>query len=432
VLLALGGCADRAGQQARICETALMGLLPAGQPLEDVAVSATFGDPPRTVMLTYKTGRFPAREGWILCGFETGEGVFAPPELVRVTTSSEGTLGAAALFFLKNYWLDRATGPSGPSLGPWTPTRYALQQLVNAITPACVYAILAIGISLVHAHVGRIHLALGDIGMIGSYAAVGVLVLLAAGTSEARLQMAALAAMTTALLVSACWAGVSARGGFGQLWRSAGTGPLIAMVGLSIALREAVRIGQSAREPWLPPLLPPPVPLDFLGLPPVALRPSALVSLGALLLLWGWLLLLLRRTGFGREVRAAADDAAMAALLGIDVDRLRWQLFALAGLCAGLAGTLVLLVYGTLGIEGGFILALKGLAAAVVGGIGSVSGAVLGAALIGIAETLWAAYVGGAFRDVAVFTILILVLVLRPEGLIPRPELHPNDRFRPI
>src|SRR5690606_3068632 len=128
-----------------------------------------------TVMLTYRTGHFPARAGWTLCGFEAGEGVLAPPELVRVTTSSEATLGAAALFFLKNYWLDRAADPAGPVLGPWTPERYAAQQLVNAVTPICLYAILAIGISLTYAHVGRIHLALGDVGMIGSYAAVGTL-----------------------------------------------------------------------------------------------------------------------------------------------------------------------------------------------------------------------------------------------------------------
>ena len=121
----------------------------------------------------------------------------------------------------------------------------------------------------------------------------------------------------------------------------------------------------------------------------------------------------------------------MAALLGIDVDRVRLGCFALAGACAASAATLTLLIYGTIGIEGGLLLALKGLAAAVLGGIGAVGGAALGGLVIGLVEAMWATYVSGLYRDLAVMAVLITVLIFRPNGLFTRPHLQPNDRFRP-
>jgi branched-chain amino acid transport system permease protein len=137
-------------------------------------------------------------------------------------------------------------------------------------------------------------------------------------------------------------------------------------------------------------------------------------------------LLVLKRTSrFGRAWRACADDPLSAALFGVDPRAILIKTFALASILAGLAGYVVTVYYGTFGYAGGFVLGLKSLLAAVAGGIGSVPGAFLGAVLLGCAEALWSALFPIAFRDIAVLTLLVLLLVLRPNGLFGLREPLP-------
>ena len=136
------------------------------------------------------------------------------------------------------------------------------------------------------------------------------------------------------------------------------------------------------------------------------------------LLLSGGLLLLLARTSLGRALRACADDAGMAALLGLDVDRTIGFSFVIGGAYAAAAGFVVALHYGGVNFFMGWPIGFKALTAAVVGGIGSVPGAMLGGLLIGLLETGWTAFFDIAYKDVAVFGLLAAFLILRPHGML--------------
>jgi branched-chain amino acid transport system permease protein len=203
---------------------------------------------------------------------------------------------------------------------------------------------------------------------------------------------------------------------------------LVASLGLSLAMSEGMRLAQGSRGQWLPPGLARPVHLwqpadggasvaaSAGGLLAAALATAAFLGIGYLL----------RRTAFGRAWRACADDPGAAALVGVDTDRTAREASQLAGACATLAGAVVALHYGIVGFDAGLLLGFKALTAAVVGGIGSPTGAALGGALIGLIETLWAAYLPGAWREVAIFGLLAATLVLRPHGLLGQPSGREN------
>jgi branched-chain amino acid transport system permease protein len=139
----------------------------------------------------------------------------------------------------------------------------------------------------------------------------------------------------------------------------------------------------------------------------------------------GWLL---TRTRFGLFYRACADDKFSAALMGANVDRVVAQAFTLGGALAGFAGFVLIEYYGVANFFMGFLIGFKALTAAIVGGIGSIRGAVLGGALIALLETFWSGYLGGTYREVAVFSVLALVLAFRPSGLLGRaPDVLYQD-----
>ena len=121
-------------------------------------------------------------------------------------------------------------------------------------------------------------------------------------------------------------------------------------------------------------------------------------------------------------MRAVAQDARMSEMLGVDVNRIVAGTFALGGALAGVAGLIDAVYYGGVGFFMGYIVGFKALTAALLGGIGSVGGALLGGLIIGAIETFWAAYLDSSYRDVAVFGVLVLVLTLRPSGLVSVQE----------
>ncbi len=434
--LMLAGCGPKLLDQERgLCTLlvpAIVGhaaiLLPPDQSLKL---------PPQTsVLVRYRPQPSPDDgASWVACGFAPAQGVLGPASLRTVVTSDGGALSPIQVFLLRAFWLGRyAAGQrvaTAPAQHGWTPLRYLLQQLVNAIAVSAIYALVAAGYSLVYGIVGRIHLAFGDLAMLGAYVTLSTFVAMMLALPAAALGVALLVAAGLAMLACAAYGGITAVGGFGRLWWTPGQAPLIATLGLSIAIREGVRLAQGAREPWLPPILTTVFHLDMpAGIHLTITSGQILVVLAALA---GYLTLALivHRTALGRAMRACSDDIEAAALVGVHVPRTMLMTFAIGGAAAALAGTIVIVVYGTIGIQGGFIIGLKALTAAVVGGIGSLNGAFLGGFVVGILETLWSAYFGGAYREVAVFALLAVILVFRPSGLFARPVLHRNDRFRP-
>ena len=134
--------------------------------------------------------------------------------------------------------------------------------------------------------------------------------------------------------------------------------------------------------------------------------------------------LLIARTSMGRAQRACEQDMKMAALVGIDVDRTISMTFVIGAALAAVAGMMVTLYYGVIDFYIGFLAGIKAFTAAVLGGIGSLPGAMLGGVLIGLIEVFWSAYFTIEYKDVAAFSILVLVLIFRPTGLLGRPEVE--------
>src|SRR5438552_3738969 len=140
-----------------------------------------------------------------------------------------------------------------------------------------------------------------------------------------------------------------------------------------------------------------------------------------LLAIFSWLV---AKTRLGRDMRACEQDQTMAALLGVDVDRTISMTFVIGAALAAVAGMMYLLYYGLVDFFMGFVAGIKAFTAAVLGGIGSLPGAMLGGLAIGLIETLWSAYFSVEYKDVAAFSILIVVLIFLPTGLLGRPEVE--------
>jgi branched-chain amino acid transport system permease protein len=131
-----------------------------------------------------------------------------------------------------------------------------------------------------------------------------------------------------------------------------------------------------------------------------------------------------QKTSLGRAQRACEQDRKMAALLGINVDRTISLTFVIGAALASVAGTMYLLYYGVVSFSDGFVPGVKAFTAAVLGGIGSLPGAVLGGLIIGLIETFWSAYFSIEYKDVAAFSILAIVLIFMPSGILGRPEVE--------
>jgi branched-chain amino acid transport system permease protein len=135
------------------------------------------------------------------------------------------------------------------------------------------------------------------------------------------------------------------------------------------------------------------------------------------------------RSRFGRQARACADDGEMAGFCGVNVGRVVALTFSLGAACAAVAGFVILLRYGGVRFYDGYLLGFKALTAAILGGIGSLPGAMLGGLLIGALETFWAGYFSLGYKDVAVFALLAAILIWRPHGLLGQPVRLANDAF---
>ncbi|WP_142804813.1 branched-chain amino acid ABC transporter permease LivH [Tepidiphilus sp. J10] len=300
---------------------------------------------------------------------------------------------------------------------------YALQQLINGLTLGATYGLIAIGYTMVYGIIGMINFAHGEIYMIGAFLSVLTYVLCTAlGIGPTPLVLLAMLFVSVAFTALYGWA--VERIGYRPLRGAPRLAPLISAIGMSIFLQNYVQLTQGARIKAVPPLWQGGVTLwsadDFR----VTFGWAQLTVVVVTLIVMAGFAWMITRTSFGRQQRACEQDPKMAALLGIDVDRTISLTFILGAALAAVAGMMAVLQYGVIDFSIGFIAGIKAFTAAVLGGIGSIPGAMLGGLLIGLVEAFWSAYLSPEYKDVATFSILVLVLLFRPTGLLGKPDVE--------
>src|SRR5262245_24035495 len=296
---------------------------------------------------------------------------------------------------------------------------YFVQQLVNGLTLGSIYGLIAIGYTMVYGIIGMINFAHGDIYMIGAFTALIVFLILSAILFSVPVVIALLIMMIVAMLLTSLYNWTIEKVAYRPLRGSFRLAPLITAIGMSIALSNFVQVTQGPRNKPIPPMIS--QTYEIAGVT-ISLKQLVIVLVTVILLSCFWYIV--NRTPLGRAQRACEQDRKMAALLGVDVDRTISVTFIMGAALAAVAGTLFLMYYGVVVFSDGFVQGVKAFTAAVLGGIGSLPGAVLGGLLIGTIESLWSAYFSIDYRDVAAFSILAIVLIFLPSGLMGRPEVE--------
>jgi branched-chain amino acid transport system permease protein len=300
---------------------------------------------------------------------------------------------------------------------------YFLQQLINGVTLGAVYALIAIGYTMVYGIIGMINFAHGEIYMIGAFIAViSFAVLGVVGITW--VPLALLIVLIVSMLLTGLYGWTVERIAYRPLRGSFRLAPLISAIGMSIFLQNYVQIAQGARIKPLQPMVRGGIELMKGETFTVTLSYLQIIIIVVTVLLMAGFSWLIAATPLGRAQRACEQDRTMAALLGVNTDRTISLTFVLGAMLAAVAGLMTTLYYGVVDFYIGFLAGLKAFTAAVLGGIGSLPGAMLGGMLIGLIEAFWAAYFSSEYKDVAAFSILVIVLIFRPTGLLGRPEVE--------
>ena len=297
---------------------------------------------------------------------------------------------------------------------------YLLQQMINGLTLGSIYWLIAIGYTMVYGIIGMINFAHGEIYMIGAFVAV------IAFTAFANfpLVVAILLVLLFTMMITAAYGWTVERVAYRPLRGSFRLAPLISAIGMSIFLQNYVQLLQGARNKPVPPMIQGGFTVwDDAGFTVQLSYLQIIIVVTTVVLMVGFTRFI-NTTSLGRQQRACEQDKTMASLLGVNVDLTVSLTFVMGAALAAVAGVMVTLYYGVVDFFLGFLAGLKAFTAAVLGGIGSLPGAMLGGLLIGLIEALWAGYFSSEWKDVAAFSILVLVLIFRPQGLLGRPEVE--------
>jgi branched-chain amino acid transport system permease protein len=306
-----------------------------------------------------------------------------------------------------------------------------VQLLVSGVTLGSVYALVALGFSMVYGILKLLNLAHGDVVMVGAFIGWGVLSWLGGAENPNVAVWLLIALMILGAMVGCGFLGVAIeRFAYRPLRNAPRIAPLISALGVSFFLQNSVLLlfGADFRSYDTDFLVDVDRGIDWGPLTVWVIRILVVVAALAMMLgLW----LLVTRTRLGKAMRATSFDREAAAMMGIDVDRVIVRTFFIGSALAGAAGVLIGLVFFQINHFMGFNYGLKGFTAAVVGGVGSIPGAMLGGLLIGLVEALSIGYIGdftgghlnSSFKDLVVFSILVIFMLVRPQGIFGKPEL---------
>jgi branched-chain amino acid transport system permease protein len=297
-----------------------------------------------------------------------------------------------------------------------------IQQLINGLVLGCMYALVALGYTMVYGVLNLINFAHGDVLMIGAMAGLTILNMVesvAPGLpGVVKLIIAILGAIPVCVIVNI----VIERVAYRRLRNAPRLAPLITAIGVSILLQTfAMMIWGRSPIPF--PQVMPSDPLHIFG---ALISPTQVMLLVLATIAMGLLVLLVEKTKMGRAMRATAENPRVAGLMGVDSNRVIVLTFAIGATLAALAGVMWAANYSSAQFAMGFVPGLKAFSAAVLGGIGNIYGAMLGGILLGVIESLGAGYIGDAtggfigsnYQDIFAFVVLIIVLTLRPSGIM--------------
>ena len=420
-------------EQYKSC-TSLIPWLERGSGEYQILAKDRLLDQSNAVRLTYQNlDRAPGdrQELWVNCEYQGGYFQQGRLQLVSVESSRDGVLDDIQVAML-NVLLPRLNYQQGGAIFAFqpdyftqtsTPALYVAQQLLNALVLGAIYALIALGYTLIYSMVGRINLAFGEFAMVGSYITLIAVALIAGGTQGLPLPLMLGIPLVVALAIGMAFGVASESLVFRPLHRVQSHAPLIASIGVAILIQEYVRLSQGGGEQSLQPVLNSRFVLASNSYFDVGITAAQLLIILVSLIVFVFLSNYVRQSRGGRMYRACAQDPRMAALLGVDVRLMITLTFAVAGAIASLGGYISALYYGSVTFYMGTLIGFKALVAAVIGGIGSIRGAFAGAFIIAILETFWVAYQTAVYKDVGVFILLILFLVMRPQGVfgvIPR------------
>ena len=296
-----------------------------------------------------------------------------------------------------------------------------LQQLINGLTLGSVYALIALGYTMVYGILELINFAHGEIYMLGAY--LGIIFLgffTAIGLTAYNLPLALILTFLLSIIFCSSYGFTIEKIAYKPLRNAPRLSPLISAIGVSIFLQNYVMLTQGATDKVFPNLF------GIAGFQFLSVRMTYLqlfIILTSIVLMIS-LRLFVRKTRMGKAMRAVAQDKVMASLMGINIDTVISTTFIIGSGLAAIAGLMVAMYYGLVNYSIGYVAGIKAFTAAVLGGIGSIRGAMFGGILLGLVESLGASYISSEYKDAYAFILLIIILLVKPGGLFGKAELE--------
>ena len=302
---------------------------------------------------------------------------------------------------------------------------YYAQQFLNVVQLSTFYVPLAVAFALIQSVTRKVFLSFGEVAMFGSFGAVYLCYYaLLNGADDLP---AALFSLICAILIAGAFGYGAAQAVFQPLLSKSTQAFMIASIGFSIVVEEVMRLQTGGRDVWIPALFDGQMLVVWSGENRLQITMINGVAILLSTLCVGGLAFVLAYTRFGRNWQACSQELSLARLCGVDTQAVIRHTFMLGAGLSAVSGWIVSVSYGGTNFSTGLMLGFKAMFAAVVGGFGSINGAIIGAISLAILEVLWSSHFSTAYRDVGVFSIIIFVLLLRPEGLAGLNEKRESE-----